>query len=449
MEIVYERCAGLDVHKKNVKACFSGPGADGQRSKETRTYLTMTQNLLEMRDWLKEQGCTHIALEATGVYWKPIYNLLEGDFEILVVNAHHIKTVPGRKTDVKDAEWIADLLAHGLLSASFIPSAPQRELRELTRYRTSLVEERAREVNRLQKTLEDTNLKLGDVVSDVMGKAAQLILHAVVEGETDPGRLASLAVGRVHASPQDLERALTGKVTAHHRFMLGQHLQLIEHLDEAIKRVNEELARRFTPPEPPTPQEDPPQPAAALVPPLPESALPSDSDESAPLSWQEAVELIDQVTGISQRVAQGLLAEIGLEMDQFPSAKHLASWVGICPGNHESAGKRLSGKTRKGNPYARRLLIQAAHAAAHSKNTYLAAQYRRIAARRGPKRAAVAVGHSILVIVYHLLRDRGTYHDLGGNYFDEHDRQMVQKHLVRRLERLGYQINLQPRSEAG
>jgi len=207
MEIVHERCAGLDVQKKNVKACFSRPGVDGHRSKETRTYLTMTGNLLEMRDWLKGQGCTHIAMEATGVYWKPINNLLEGDFEILVVNAHHIKTVPGRKTDVKDAEWIADLLVHGLLSASFIPSAPQRELRELTRYRTSLVEERAREVNRLQKTLEDSNLKLGDVVSDVMGKASGLILAAIVAGETDAVRLASLAAGRVHASQQDLERA--------------------------------------------------------------------------------------------------------------------------------------------------------------------------------------------------------------------------------------------------
>ena len=295
--------------------------------------------------------------------------------------------------------------------------------------------------------MEDTNLKLGDVVSDVMGKAAQLILQAVVEGESDPVRLASLAVGRVQASQQQLERALTGKVTVHHRFMLGQHLALIKHLDEVIRRVTEEIARRFIPPEPPAEQQHPSRPTDAPLSDSPE-ATPA-SGEAASLSWQEAVELIDQVTGISQRVAQGLLAEIGIEMDQFPSAKHQASWVGICPGNHESAGKRLSGKTRKGNPYPRQLLIQAAHAAAHSKNTYLAAQYRCIAARRGPKRAAVAVGHSILVIVYHLLRDRGTYQDLGGNYFDEHDRQMVQKHLVRRLERLGYQVDLQPRSEAG
>jgi transposase len=447
MEILYERCAGLDVHKKNVKACFASPGAGGQRQKETRTYATMTASVLEMRDWLKEQGCTHIAMEATGVYWKPIYNLLESDFEVLVVNAHHIKAVPGRKTDVKDAEWIADLLAHGLLSASFIPSAPQREVRELTRYRTKLVEERAREINRLQKTLEDTNLKLGDVVSDVMGKASRMILSAIVNGETEPTRLAAFAVGRVRASQQDLERALTGKVTPHHRFMLGEHLQQIEHLDAAITRVSEELARRFTPPDPCTEENEQNQSASEHAAQSTEPAPPPQGP--APLSWQEAVEIIDQVTGISERVAQGLLAEIGVEMDQFPSAKHLASWVGICPGNHESAGKRLSGRTRKGNPYARRLLIQAAHAAAHSKNTYLAAQYRRIASRRGPKRAAVAVGHSILVIIYHLLRDRSTYQDLGGNYFDEHDRQMVQKQLVRRLERLGYQVELQPLAPAG
>jgi len=448
MELLYERCAGLDVHKKNVKACFASPGEGGKRQKETRTYLTMTQDLLEMRDWLKEQGCTHIAMEATGVYWKPIYNLLEGDFEILVVNAHHIKTVPGRKTDVKDAEWIADLLSHGLLSASFIPSAPQREWRELTRYRTKLVEERAREVNRLQKTLEDTNLKLGDVVSDVMGKAAQMILRAVVDGETDPVRLAAFAVGRVRASQEALERALTGKVTAHHRFLLGEHLTQIEHLDEAIRRVSEEIARRLSPSEPPTPEPDEENQSVSQNA-CESSESPLSPGPRPPLSWQQAVEIIDQITGISQRVAQGLLAEIGVNMGQFPSAKHLASWGGICPGNHESAGKRLSGKTRKGNPYARQLLIQAAHAASHSKNTYLAAQYRRIAARRGAKKAAVAVGHSILVIIYHLLRDGSAYQDLGGNYFDERDRQVVQKQLLRRLERMGYQVELQPMAQAG
>ena len=447
MELLYERCAGLDVHKKNVKVCLKTPGRDGRSSKELRTYATKTADLLEMRDWLKEKGCTHLAMESTGVYWKPIYNLLEGDFEILVVNAHHLKTVPGRKTDLKDSEWIADLLQHGLLQASFIPSAPQRELRDLTRYRTRLVEERAREINRLQKTLEDTNLKLGDVVSDVMGKASQLILQAVVNGETDPTRLASFAVGRVHASLEDLESALTGKVRAHYRFMLGEHLKQIETLSAAIGRVSQEIARRFTPPD--APGEGEPGEQIAPQEPQPQSEETSSLPSSADLSWQEAAQLIDEITGISQEAAQGILAEIGIEMDQFPSAQHVASWAGVCPGNHESAGKRLSGKARKGNPYLRRLLVQAAHAAAHSKNTYLSAQYHRIASRRGAKKAALAVAHSILIIIYHLLRDRSAYQDLGGNYFDERDRQAVEKRLVRRLERMGYQVELQPMAQAG
>src|SRR5579875_2237119 len=330
-------------------------------------------------------------MEATGVYWKPIYNLLEGDFTILVVNAHHIKTVPGRKTDVKDAEWIADLLPHGLLTASFIPSAPQRALRDLTRYRTRLTEERAREVNRLQKTLEDTNLKLGDIVSDVMGKASQMILHAIVNGETDPTRLAAFAVGRVRASQQALEAALTGKVTVHHRFMLGEHLKQIESLDAAIRRVSQEIARRFTPPDEPQGEgRDEPgvtQGREALF------EAPSQLPCTQGMNWQQAAQRIDAITGISEDAAQGILAEIGIEMAQFPSAQHLASWAGVCPGNHESAGKRLSGKARKGNPWLRRLLVQAAHAAAHSKNTYLSAQYHRIASRRGAKKAALAVAH--------------------------------------------------------
>jgi transposase len=444
MEVLYERCAGLDVHKKNVKVCLIVPGADQHLHKEIRTYATKTQDLLELRDWLKEQGCTHLAMESTGVYWRPIYNLLEGDFELLVVNAQHFKTVPGRKTDVKDAEWIADLLQHGLLRASFIPSAPQRELRDLTRYRTRLVEERAREVNRLQKTLEDTNLKLGDVVSDVMGKAARAILQAIVAGETDPGQLADLARGRVRAPSEELERALTGKVTAHHRFLLGEHLQQIESLESAIRRVSDEIARRFSPPDPPEERRHEHFPSS------PEAVPPPSADEAPPpLTWQEAVELIDPIIGISTLAAQGILTELGVDMGRFKSAKHVASWAGVCPGNHESAGKRLSGKARKGNPWLRRLLIQSAHAAAHSKNTYLAAQYHRIASRRGPKRAALAVAHSILVIIYHVLRDRIPYRDLGSTFFDEQDRQQVERRLVRRLERLGYQVDLQPRAQAG
>jgi transposase len=447
MEVLYERCAGLDVHKKTVKVCVLTPRTDQHPHKEIRTYGTKTQDLLELHDWLKAQGCTHLAMESTGVYWRPVFNLLEGDFALLVVNAQHIKTVPGRKTDVKDAEWIAELVQHGLLRASFIPSAPQRELRELTRYRTRLVEDRAREVNRLQKTLEDTNLKLGDVVSDVLGKASRAILHAIVAGETNPGQLADLALGRVHAPAAELERALTGKVTAQHRFLLGEHLQQIENLEAAIRRVSEEIARRFTPPDLPEEEGErsPDQPQYST-----EAAEAAPADKTSRLlTWQGAVERIDQITGISALTAQGLLAEIGVDMGRFGSAKHLASWAGVCPGNHESAGKRLSGKTRKGNPWVRRLLVQSAHAAAHSKNTYLAAQYHRIASRRGPKRAALAVAHSILVIIYHVLRDDVPYRDLGSTYFDERDRQRVEQRLVRRLERLGYQVELQPRAQAG
>jgi transposase len=447
MELLYERCAGLDVQQKKVKGCLILAGKAGRPAKESRTYATKTADLLEMRDWLKEQGCTHLAMESTGVYWKPIYNLLEGDFDILVVNAHQLKTVPGRKTDVKDCEWIADLVQHGLLSASFIPSAPQRQLRDLTRYRTRVTEERAREVNRLQNTLEDTHLKLGEVVSDVMGKASHMILHAIVNGETDPARLAAFAVGRVRASQQDLEAALPGNVTAHHRFLLGEHLKQIETLDAAIGRVSQDIARRFRPPDDPGEEEagqpDPERQAEATHPPA--DPLPSRSG----MNWQQAAQLIDEMSGISEETAQGILAEIGIEMEQFASAEHLASWAGVCPGNDESAGKPLSGKARKGNPWLPRLLVQAAYAAGRSKNTSLAAQYHRLAARRGGKKAALAVAHSILVILYHSLRDQSHYQDLGGNDCAERDRQAVQKHLVRRLERMGYQVELQPPAQAG
>ena len=406
MRVLYPCCCGLDIHKKFIVACLLITQADGRAEKDIRTFSTMTEELLALVDWLHRAGCTHVAMESTSAYWRPVYNLLEGVFEVLVGNAYHMKAVPGRKTDVKDAEWIAELLRHGLIRGSFIPPPAQRHLRDLTRYRTHLVEERARLTNRLQAVLEDANLKLASVVTDIRGVSARAMLEALLAGETDPVALADLARGRLRAKHAQLVQSLACRFTAHHAFLISEQLSHLDYLEEAMGRISAEIEQRL-------------------------------HDE------QQALELLDSVPGMGRRAAEIVLAELGTDLARFPTAKHLASWAGMCPGNHASGGKRLSGKTRKGNAWLRSVLIEVAHVASKTRDTYLAAQYRRIAARRGKKRALVALGHTILVIIYHVLRRRVPYQELGGNYFDELDRQRVEHRLVRRLQRLGYTVTLQ------
>jgi transposase len=367
----------------------------------------MTDDLLALGDWLAAEEVTHVAMESTGVYWQPIWNLLEERFVLLLVNAHHIKQVPGRKTDVGDCEWIADLLRHGLLKGSFVPNRPQRELRELTRYRTALLQERAAEVNRLQKTLEGANIKLASVASDVLGKSGRHILEALVIGGSQAVELAQLAKGRMRDKIPQLERALAGSFRPHQQFLVARHLAFIDAIDETVAQVSAELADRLRPVE-------------------------------------ADVQLLDAITGIGRRTAEVWVAEVGTDLERFPTHSHLASWAGMCPGNNESAGKRKSGKTRKGNPNLRTALVEAAQAAARKRDSYLSAQYRRLAARRGKKKAIIALGHSLLIIAYHVLKRRVEFQDLGPTYFDERDRTNVERRLVRRLERLGYKVALEP-----
>jgi transposase len=413
MDVIYPRCCGVDVHKREVVACLVTSDPDGTPRKAIRAFGTMTPDILALADWLAAQEVTHVAMESTGVYWKPIWNLLEDSFALLLVNARPVKAVPGRKTDVRDCEWLAELLRHGLLTGSFVPERPQRELRELTRYRTSLVRERTAAANRLQKSLEGANIKLASVATDILGKSGREILAALVAGETDGAELAQLAQGRLREKLPQLERALVGCVGAHQRFLVAEQVAHVAFLEAAIARVSAEITERVQPEE-------------------------------------EAIARLDTIPGVGRSVAEARVAEIGTDVGRFPTAKHLASckhlasWAGLCPGNHESAGKRRGGATRKGSPWLRACLVQAAHAAARTKGTYLAAQYRRLAARRGRAKAAVAVAHSILIIAYHLLTEGTIYCDLGGNYFDERDRQAVERRLVHRLKGLGYTVSLAP-----
>jgi transposase len=409
VEVVYERCCGLDIHKKTVVACVITPGPSGTARKAIRTFGTMTEDLLELADWLAGHGVSHVAMESKGVYWKPIWNLLEDRFELLLVNAQHLKAVPGRKTDVKDSAWLADLLRHGLLRASFVPDRPQRELRELTRYRTALLQDRAAEVNRLQQTLEGANIKLAAVASDVLGKSGREILEALVAGDAAADALAQLAKGRLREKIPQLERALAGRVGPHQRFLVARHLAQIDAFDATVAQLSAEIAERLRP-------------------------------------FDEDLERLDSIPGVGRRTAEVILAELGTDMDRFPSAGHAASWAGMCPGNNESAGKRKSGKTRPGNPALRTALTEAARGAARTRGCYLSAQYHRLAPRRGKKKALIAVGHTILVIAYHVLKRSVGYADLGPNYFDERDRAAVARRLIRRLEALGYDVT--PKEDA-
>jgi len=406
MRTVYERVAGLDVHKKVIVACIRFPLADGSWQVEKRNFGTMTVDLLALSDWLASHEISHVAMESTGEYWKPVFNILENNFAVIIVNAQHISKVPGRKTDQSDAEWIAELMQYGLLKASFIPPLGQRELRELTRYRSTFVRERANLANRVQKVLESANIKLASVASDVLGVSGRAMLNALIEGKATPSEMAELAKGRMREKHENLNKALEGRVKPHHRFVLAELLRQIDYLDETIDRFDEQIEEYCRP-------------------------------------FEQAVIHLDTIPGIARQTAEVIVSEIGIDMGRFPTADHLAAWAGVAPGNNESAGKRRSGKTRPGNKALRAALNQAAHGAAHTRNTYLSAQYRRLAARRGKKKAIVAVMHSILVISYHLIQRNEPYRDLGGDYFDRQKPEATAKRLVKRLEQLGFQVSLQ------
>lgn len=403
MEVIYSHCAGLDIHKQTVVNCLITP-----KSKEIRSFGTMTESLLEMADWLLSNNCKVVAMESTGVYWKPIYNILEATgIEVLVVNARHIKAVPGRKTDVKDAEWIADLLRHGLLRGSFIPDRDQRELRELVRYRTKLTQERTGEINRIQKVLEGANIKLGDVASDIMGKSGQDMLRAIISGNQDPKAMAQMARGKLKNKTELLEKSLTGLVGPHQKMLLEAQLRHIDFLNEEIQKLSQEIGSRMRP-------------------------------------FEEAIEALDGIPGISRTNAEQILCETGIDMSRFPTDKHFASWAALCPGNNESAGKRKSGKTRKGNLALKAALTQAATSASRTKGTYFNSMYHRLAARRGKNKAIVAVAHAILVTIYHMLKNSSAYQDLGINHYDEINRQATVKRSIKRLESMGYKVTIEP-----
>jgi len=411
MQVIYDHCAGLDVHKGSVVACVMITGSDGKVQSASRTFGTVTADVLALSDWLREQKVSHVAMESTGVYWKPVHNLLEGIFELLVVNAQHVKALPGRKTDVKDAEWICDLLRHGLLRGSFIPARAQRQLRELTRHRANLVQRRAQAVNELQKCLESTNIKLASVATDITGVSATEMLSALLAGQSDTSVLAELARGRMKAKKPLLEKALQGKVESHHRLILSQLLADISWLEEQLEEVNAEIANRLK-------------------------------------DQQELLDRLDEIPGVNRRVAEVIAAEVGPDVRAFPTAAHLTSWAGLCPGNNQSAGKRRTTHIRPGNRHLKSALVEAANAASHKRDCYLRAKYRRLAGRKGKKRALVAVARTILQSTFYMISRAEKYQDLGENYYDLRNPEQVARRLSKRIEKLGFNVIFEPLAKA-
>jgi transposase len=410
MEVLHEHCAGLDVHKKTVVACVLHSAPGGTTLKETRSFSTMLPDLERLRDWLVEQACSHAVMEATGVYWKPVYNILESHLTVLVVNPEHVKVLSGRKTDVKDAEWLADLLRHGLLRASFIPERSQRDLRELTRFRTALVQDRSRAVNRLQKTLEGANIKLAAVLSDVTGVSGQRMLDALLAGEEDPEALVGLAHISLRSKHEALKQALMGQLGGRLRFVVSQELAQIRSLDGQIAACDEEVAEEMRP-------------------------------------FDAEIDRLDEIPGIARRNAENLIAELGVDLSRWPTVAHFVSWCGACPGNKASGGKRRPARTRKGNPWVKRAATEAAWAAGRTKNSYLGERFRSMSARKGQKRATVALAHEILTIVYYLLTRDRRYQDLGLHYIEERNRAAIQRQALRQLDRLGYNVNLTAKTQ--
>src|SRR5467141_4386777 len=407
MEVLHPHCAGLDVHKDTVVAGVRHM-VGGTVRREVQTFKTTTKDLMALSEWLSAEGCTHIAMEATGIYWKPVWHVLgDGEFELVLANAAHVKNVPGRKSDVNDAMWLAELLAHGLIRASFVPDTQTQEMRNLLRTRKQLVREQSSHVLRVQKTLEDANIKLDSVLTDLMGKSGRAMIEALIAGETNPVKLAGLADRRVKASPEEFREALRGRVTKHHRFLLRLHLNQIDALDAAMATLDAQVEANLGP-------------------------------------FRTAVDLIMSVPGIKNLGAQAIVSEIGIDMSRFPSDAHLISWAGICPRNDESAGKRRSNRLRKGAPWLKTTLVQCAWAAVKKKNSYLQAQFHRIKARRGPNKAIMAVAASILTAIYHMLKDATMYQDLGRDHFDRRSTDQQKKSLIKRLADLGYAVEIKP-----